>query len=85
MNDDVKILLRAARINSGMNQQKASSLLGIHYQTLASWEKDSSDLPQSKMLLIEKIYGIPLKYIFFGKENEFIRTKGSEVNEPIIK
>ncbi|UQW81403.1 helix-turn-helix domain-containing protein [Staphylococcus edaphicus] len=65
MNDDVKILLRAARINSGMNQQKASSLLGIHYQTLASWEKDSSDLPQSKMLLIEKNLWYTIKIYFF--------------------
>lgn len=85
MNDNVKILLRAARVNRGMSQQKASSLLGIHYQTLASWEKDSSDLPQSKMLLIEKIYGIPLKYIFFGEENEFIRIKGGGLNESATK
>ena len=52
-----------------------ASLLGVHYQTLASWEKDSSDLSRSKMLLMEKIYSIPLEYIFFGNENEFIRTK----------
>ncbi|EJE57378.1 hypothetical protein Newbould305_0950 [Staphylococcus aureus subsp. aureus str. Newbould 305] len=61
-----------------MSQKKAASLLGVHYQTLASWEKDSSDLSRSKMLLMEKIYGIPLKYIFFGNENEFIRTKGAD-------
>ncbi|MGR0236377.1 helix-turn-helix transcriptional regulator [Staphylococcus aureus] len=76
MNENVKLLLRAARINNGMNQKKAASLLGVHYQTLASWEKDSSDLSRSKMLLMEKIYSIPLEYIFFGNENEFIRTKG---------
>ncbi|MCQ1409801.1 helix-turn-helix domain-containing protein [Staphylococcus aureus] len=76
MNENVKLLLRAARINNGMSQKKAASLLGVHYQTLASWEKDSSDLSRSKMLLMEKIYSIPLEYIFFGNENEFIRTKG---------
>ncbi|HDE0674808.1 TPA: helix-turn-helix transcriptional regulator [Staphylococcus aureus] len=78
MNENIKLLLRAARINKGMSQKKAASLLGVHYQTLASWEKDSSDLSRSKMLLMEKIYGIPLKYIFFGNENEFIRTKGAD-------
>ncbi len=76
MNENVKLLLRAARINNGMSQKKAASSLGVHYQTLASWEKDSSDLSRSKMLLMEKIYSIPLEYIFFGNENEFIRTKG---------
>ncbi|XXS41791.1 helix-turn-helix transcriptional regulator [Staphylococcus aureus] len=39
MNENVKLLLRAARINNGMSQKKAASLLGVHYQTLASWEK----------------------------------------------
>ncbi|HDE0360343.1 TPA: helix-turn-helix transcriptional regulator [Staphylococcus aureus] len=78
MNENIKLLLRAARINKGMSQKKAASLLGVHYQTLASWEKDSSDLSRSKMLLLEKVYGIPLKYIFFGNENEFIRTKGAD-------
>ncbi|HGO3842469.1 TPA: helix-turn-helix transcriptional regulator [Staphylococcus aureus] len=78
MNENIKLLLRAARINKGMSQKKAASLLGVHYQTLASWEKDSSDLSRSKMLLLEKVCGIPLKYIFFGNENEFIRTKGAD-------
>ncbi|HCV6748725.1 TPA: helix-turn-helix transcriptional regulator [Staphylococcus aureus] len=78
MNENIKLLLRAARINKGMSQKKAASLLGVHYQTLASWEKDSSDLSRSKMILLEKVYGIPLKYIFFGNENEFIRTKGAD-------
>ncbi|HHC7407494.1 TPA: helix-turn-helix transcriptional regulator [Staphylococcus aureus] len=78
MNENIKLLLRAARINKGMSQKKAASLLGVHYQTLASWEKDSSDLSRSKMLLLEKVYGIPLKYIFFGNENEFIRIKGAD-------
>lgn len=66
MNENVKLLLRAARINNGMSQKQAASLLGVHYQTLASREKDSSDLSRSKMLLMEKIYSIPLEYIFFG-------------------
>ncbi len=83
MNENVKLLLRAARINNGMSQKKAASLLGVHYQTLASWEKDSSDLSRSKMLLMEKIYSIPLEYIFFlvMKTSLFVQKEG--LNEPI--
>ncbi|WP_237773745.1 helix-turn-helix transcriptional regulator [Staphylococcus aureus] len=82
MNENVKLLLRAARINNGMSQKKAASLLGVHYQTLASWEKDSSDLSRSKMLLMEKIYSIPLEYIFLVmKTSLFVQKEG--LNEPI--
>ncbi|CAC8266940.1 TPA: helix-turn-helix transcriptional regulator [Staphylococcus aureus] len=76
MNENVKLLLRAARINNGMSQKKAASLLGVHYQTLASWEKDSSDLSRSKMLLMEKIYSIPLEYIFLVMKTSLFVQRG---------
>lgn len=71
----IKLTLKAARVNKGMTQKEAATKFGVHYQTLASWEKDNSEMAHSKIKLIPEIYGIPMKNIFFGKENEFIRYK----------
>lgn len=67
------ITLRAARVNSGYSQKEAAKLLGIHYQTLASLEKDSSQIPYAIIEKLESVYGVPADNIFFGFENEFIR------------
>lgn len=80
---NIKITLKAARINIGLSQKEAAEKLGVHYQTLASWEKDSSDMPHSKINAAAKLYGIPMRNIFFGKENEFIRFKMSNIENTI--
>lgn len=42
--DKVQITLEAARHNAGYSQKQAAAHLGIHYQTLAAWERDSSNV-----------------------------------------
>lgn len=79
--NNIKITLKAARINMGLSQKEAAKKLGIHYQTLASWEKDSSDMPHSKIKATANLYDIPMRNIFFGKENEFIRFKVEKVKK----
>lgn len=69
-----EITLRAARVNAGYQQHEAAKLFGVHYQTLAKWEADSSNMPASAIRKIESIYKVPSDKIFFGLENEFIRT-----------
>lgn len=70
----MKITLRAARVNRGLTQSEAASEFGIHRDTLWKYELDSSNVPRRFMLQVEKVYGIPLDYIFFGKESEFFRN-----------
>lgn len=71
----MEITLEAARINMGYTQQEASKLFGVHYQTLAKWEEDSSKMPYESISKIPDIYGISSNFIFFGNKNEFIRSK----------
>lgn len=70
---DAKITLEAARINAGYTQKEDAPLFGIHYQTLAKLEDDSSDAPYSFIQAIPRVYKISPDNIFFGQKNEFIR------------
>ena len=58
------ITLEAARKNIGYSQKEAAALFGVHYQTLAKLEEDSSDAPYSFIQLIPKVYKFQ-KIIFF--------------------
>lgn len=69
----MKIMLEAARINAGYTQMEAAQILGMHYQTLAKYEEDSSKMPYDFIQKLPTVYGIPTDYIFFGNKNEFIR------------
>ncbi|WP_207634806.1 helix-turn-helix domain-containing protein [Cytobacillus praedii] len=69
----MKITLRAARVNAGLNLVDASELFGINKDTLAKYEKDSSNVPRSFFSRIEEVYGFPVEYIFFGPQSDFFR------------
>lgn len=74
----LKITLEAARTNIGYTQKEAAALFGIHYQTLARLEEDSSNAPFSFIQAIPSVYKITPDNIFFGRKNEFIRFMRSE-------
>jgi DNA-binding XRE family transcriptional regulator len=69
----LKITLRAARVNSGLTLTDAAPLFGINKDTLAKYEKDSTNVPRTFFVKIEEIYKIPVENIFFGAESEFFR------------
>ena len=69
---DAKITLEAARINAGYTQKEAAPLFGIHYQTLAKLEDDSSDAPYSFIQAIPRVYKISPDNIFFGQKMKLI-------------
>lgn len=72
------VTLEAARVNAGLTQADAAVKLGVHPQTLARWERDSSNVPYTKICKIEEIYHIPKGLIFFGKAFEFTRKLSKE-------
>ncbi len=67
------VTLEAARVNAGLTQAEAAAKIGVHPQTLAKWEKDSSRIPYAKVCKIENTYHIPKGLIFFGRAFEFTR------------
>lgn len=69
----LKITLRAARVNAGLTLVEAANVFGINKDTLANYEKDSTNVPRSFFANVENAYKIPVDNIFFGKQSEFFR------------
>lgn len=70
----LQITLKAARTNAGLTIREVAEMVSIHHQTLAKYEKDSSDISVSLLNKLSDIYQIPEDYIFLGKEYDLIRT-----------
>lgn len=69
----IQITLRAARVNIGLTLKEAAEEFEINPMTLGNYERDSSNIPRSFFVSIEKVYGIPVEYIFFGKQKDFFK------------
>lgn len=74
------ITLEAARTNAGYKRKEAARLLGVHYDTLYKYERDSSKVSFSLIEQVEELYKVNRKYIFFGDKFEFIRTLRKQSN-----
>lgn len=72
--ENLQITLEAARHNAGYSQKEAAAQLGVHYQTLAAWERDSSNMGITTIDRLSNLYQIPKDYLFFGNKNDFIRS-----------
>lgn len=70
--------LEACRKNAGFSLKTASERLGINYQTLSKYEKDSSNIPLSLLKKMVILYQVPLDYIFLGNKYELIRKINDE-------
>jgi transcriptional regulator with XRE-family HTH domain len=71
----IKITLRAARVNLGYTLKQAAKQFEIHHETLAKYEQNSSNIPRSFYIKIESVYGIPVEFIYFGKQDEFQKSQ----------
>lgn len=69
----LQITLRAARVNCGLTLKDAAVKFGISPDTLANYEKDSTNVPRSFFIKIESVYGISVENIFFGPQSDFFR------------
>lgn len=85
MEEEVKFTIRAIRTNLGYTRKEAASILKIHHETLANYEHDSTNIPRLVFMELEKAFGIPEKYIFFGKEAEFITKRRKAIKEAALK
>ena len=61
----MKVTLKAARVNKGLNQQDAADALGISRTTLQSWETYKSFPTVAQLPRIEKVYGVKGDDIIF--------------------
>lgn len=60
------ITLKAARVNKGLTQPEAASLIGVSKTTIINWERGKSFPDVKEIKKIEEVYGIGYNNIFFG-------------------
>jgi len=56
---DFKLTLEAARVNSGLKQTEAAALLGISPTTLRGYAKAMAPIPQFVFRQACELYGVP--------------------------
>jgi len=71
--DTLQITLRAARVNSGLTRKEAAKRFGVSSETLANYELNSERVPHLFYSKVQSVYGISPKYVFFGKEADFLK------------
>ena len=72
---ELKISLKAARVNAELTILKAAKALGIGKDTLIKWEKNSGLVNPIWQNRISKVYNMPIDYIFFGERVELNSTE----------
>lgn len=59
--------LKAARVNAGLTQVQAAKIVGIHPQTLAKYETNSTEIRVHLVKKLAKVDSVPIDYLFLGK------------------
>lgn len=70
---NIKLTIKACRINAGYTLVEASDKLEINKSTLSKYENDSTDISISLLNKISDLYQMPKDYIFIGKKYELNR------------
>lgn len=65
--ENIKISLKAARVNSGMTLTQASKKLGVSVSTLSRYECGKSYPTVNLLIMICDLYKIPYDNIIFGQ------------------
>lgn len=64
--NDIKISLKAARVNAGLTIIEAAQKIGVGKDTLIKWGKSPGMVQARYQKEISNAYKIPIDYIFFA-------------------
>ncbi len=65
MNNNVKMTLKAARVNSGLSQKEAGEMLGVSDDVLSNWERGISFPDVIQLKRIENLYHVSYDNLIF--------------------
>lgn len=65
----LKITLKAARVNKGLNQSEAAGKIGVRRETLIRWEKGLSFPTPEQIDLLCELYGVTYDNLIFLKQS----------------
>lgn len=77
----VKIKLSAARVNAGLSQLEAANMLGKSKATLISWEKGRAKIDLANLLLLSRIYKMPVEMIDVEVKGNGTCGTGQDIGE----
>lgn len=60
---EVKISLKAARINAGMTQAQAAKAIKVSTNSICAWENGKSPVPKVAVMALSQVYGLPFEAI----------------------
>jgi len=70
--EELKMTLKAARVNRGLSQKEASSLLGISEDTLSNYERGKSYPDVILLKKIEELYQVSYNSLIFLPVNNVL-------------
>lgn len=68
-NREVKIILPAVRVNAKMTQQEFADSIGVSKDTVFNWENGKGEPTASALRKMSEISGIPMDFIYCGKQS----------------
>ena len=66
---DIRISIKAARVNSEMNQSEFAREIGVSLATVTNWERGKTEPDASQLRKISEISGIPMDFIFMPQKS----------------
>lgn len=69
---ELKITMKAARINAGLTVKEAAAGLGVTPQTICNWEASRTIPGYDKAQAMSELYKFPLDNIFIPQKSEKI-------------
>ena len=60
---ELKITLKAARVNAEMTQDEAAERMGKSKQTIVNWETGKAEIRYKDLLKLSEIFDMPIEYI----------------------
>lgn len=66
---DIRISIKAARVNSEMNQIEFAREIGVSLSTVTNWERGKTEPDASHLRKISEISGIPMDFIFIPQKS----------------
>ena len=67
---ELKITLKAARVNAEMTQDEAAERMGKSKQTIVNWEHGKAAIKYRDLIKLSKIYDMPVEYIRMPEKDE---------------
>ena len=60
---ELKITLKAARVNAEMTQDEAAERMGKSKQTIVNWENGKTPIKYVDLMKLSEIYSMPIQYL----------------------